>query len=129
MVMIIWGIVTWWYTDGWRQCLARMEDRIAATLDYFSFGLLMNTLFAPFRQISAGKVGGSFEVQMRAFLDRLISRVIGFTVRLITIVIGSIVVLINLLTALIVLVGWAFVPLLPFIGLGLFILEWLPWSK
>ena len=129
MVMIIWGIVTWWYTDGWRQCLQRMEDRITATLDYFSFALLINTLFAPFRQISAGSVGGSFEVQMRAFLDRLISRAIGMVVRLITIAIGSVVVLINLLIAFLVLVGWAFVPLLPFIGLGLFILEWLPWSQ
>lgn len=129
MVMIIWGIVTWWYTDGWRQCLLRMQDRIAATLDFFSFGLLVGTLFAPFRQISAGKVGGSFEVQVRAFLDQLISRAIGMVVRLITIAIGSVAVLIDLLVAIVLLIGWLFVPLLPFIGLGLFILEWLPWSK
>lgn len=127
--MIIWGMVAWWYTEGWYQCLSRVRERIEATLDYFSFDLLLGTLFAPFRQISAGNVRGSFEVQVRAFFDQLISRVIGMIVRLLTIVIGSIVVLLNLLIALVLLVGWVFVPLLPVIGLVLFSLGWTPWSS
>jgi hypothetical protein len=127
--MIMWGMVAWWYTDGWRQCLRRTRERLDATLDFFSFGLLLQTLFSPFRQISAGNVRGSFEVQMRAFFDQLISRVIGMVVRLITIAIGSIVVLVNLFVALVLLIGWVFVPLLPFVGLVLFALDWIPWNK
>lgn len=122
-------MVSWWYTDGWKQCLERVMVRLEGVLDFFSFDLLIRTLFAPFRQISAGNVSGSFDIQMRAFFDKLISRVIGTVVRLIMILIGSVVVLVNLLTALVLLLGWVFVPLLPFIGFGLFILEWLPWSK
>ena len=127
--MIIWGMVAWWYTDGWRQCLQRAQARLEATLDFFSFGLLVQTLFAPFRQISAGSVRGSFEVQVRAFFDQLISRIIGMVVRLIMIGIGSIVVLMNLLVAVVLLFGWVFVPLLPLVGLGLYLTGWLPWSS
>lgn len=127
--MVIWGIITWWYVDGWRQCLQRIEARFDSTLDYFSFNLLIKTLFSPFRQISAGNVRGPIDVQIRAFLDRLISRVVGGVVRLIMILVGGIVLLINMLLALILLVGWAVVPLLPFIGLCLFVLGWMPWSK
>lgn len=127
--MIVWGMVAWWYTDGWRQCLQRAEARLEATLDFFSLGLLVQTLFAPFRQISASSVRGSFEVQVRAFFDQLISRIIGMVVRLIMIGIGSIVVLINLLMAVVLLLGWVFVPLLPIVGLGLYLTGWLPWSS
>lgn len=129
MVMIIWGMVAWWYTDGWRQALERIEVRLEATLDFFSFDLLLKTLFAPFRQISAGSVRGSFDMQMRAFFDRLISRVIGMVVRLVMMGVGSVVMLINLLTAVVLIVGWMIVPLLPIVGLGLFVMGWLPWSN
>lgn len=121
-------MVIWWYTDGWHQCLVRVRERIAATLDYFSIDLLLGTLFAPFRQISAGQVRGSLDMQVRAFFDRLISRFVGMMVRLITIVVGSIVIAFNMLAGGVLLLLWALVPLLPFIGLGLFLLGWMPWS-
>lgn len=129
MHMVIWGMVTWWYTLGWRQCLEQVKSRVEATLDFFSIGLLLRTLFAPFRQISAGRVRGSFDVQMRAFFDRLVSRIIGMVVRLIMIVIGSVTIIINLTCGLIVVGAWAFVPLMPIIGLSLFLLGWMPWSN
>lgn len=121
--------MVWWYTEGWRQCLHRIWERLEATLDYFSFGLLLSTLFAPFRQISAGSVRGSLDVQMRAFLDRLISRVIGSIIRLITIGIGSIMLLVNVVVGVIIVVLWALVPILPIIGLLLYASGWMPWSN
>lgn len=127
--MVIWGVLTWWYREGWLQCIKRVEARLDATLDYFSFGLLVSTFFAPFRQISAGGVNGPLEVQARAFLDRLVSRLIGAAVRSIMIVVGSVAILMNVIVGIIFVIGWGLVPILPFIGLGLFILGWLPWSN
>ncbi len=129
MVMVLWGMVTWWYTVGWRQCWLRVKERLDSTLDYFSIGLLFSTLFAPFRQISAGQVKGSFDTQVQAIFDRLISRFIGCVVRLVMIGIGSLMIVLNLLTGVALLFGWLFVPLLPVIGLVLFIAGWLPWKS
>ncbi len=127
--MVILGMLTWWYTDGWRQCFDRVKGRLAGTLDYFSFGLLLGTLFAPFRQISAGGVQGSLDVQVRAFFDRLISRCIGAVVRLIMIVIGGAMLLLNIVLGTAIMIGWLLVPLLPIVGIVLSMTGWLPWSK
>lgn len=129
MFMAIWGMMTWWYTDGWRQCWLRVKERLMATLDFFSVDLLIKTLFAPFRQISAGNVRGPLGVQMRAFFDRLVSRCIGTVVRLVMIGVGVITITFNLVVGGLLLVFWAFVPLLPLAGLALFIIGWLPWSN
>jgi hypothetical protein len=127
--MVIWGMMIWWYTLGWRQCLEQVKSRIEATLDFFSIGLLLRTLFAPFRQISAGQVRGSLSVQIQAFFDRLISRIIGMAVRLLMIMIGSLTIVINATIGVVMIGAWAVVPLLPFIGLGLYLLGWMPWSN
>lgn len=127
MVMIMWGVIAWWYTEGWQQCLSRVKSRLVSTLDYFSFGMLLITLFNPFRQISAGSIRGSFEMQLRAFGDRLLSRCVGAVVRLAMLLIGAIALLLNVTTGVVILIGWLFVPLLPFVGLALSLAGWLPW--
>lgn len=129
MVMIVWAIVAWWYTDGWRQCRERVVGRVDATLDYFSIGLLLRTLFSPFRQISAGGVRGPLGVQFQALIDRLFSRLIGGVLRLFIILIGGFVILLNIFIGLLLVVTWLFVPLLPFVGVVLFMIGWLPWSN
>ena len=98
-------------------------------MDYFSIGLLLKTLFAPFRQISAGNVRGSLDVQLRAFFDRLISRCIGAVVRLIMIGAGAVAILLNIVVSAVLLLGWMLLPLLPLVGLVLFLVGWMPWSK
>ena len=87
-MIIVWAL-SWWYGAGWKACLRGLRERLVSSYDYFSIGLLAKTLFAPFRQISAGKVRGPIGLQWRAFVDRLISRFIGAFVRLILIVVGS----------------------------------------
>ena len=127
--MFIAGMLLWWYGQGWRDAAVRVGPRIATLEDYFSIDLLLKTLFSPFRQISAGKVQGSLNVQMRAFFDRTISRVIGAMIRLFTIVIGLIAIVLYAVMGVIVLVLWAVIPLLPVIGIILFVLGWTPWSR
>lgn len=119
-VMIIVGIFGWWYGAGFGQRLRGAAHRLLRAYDFFSIDLLLATLLAPFRQISAGAVQGGLGVQFRAAIDQLVSRLIGAFVRLIMIIIGIVWLLITLLIALVEIVLWALVPLLPLVGAGMF---------
>lgn len=125
--MFIAGILSWWYGPGWRERVTAMRENLASTMDYFSIELLLKTLFSPFRQISAGQVRGPLAVQMRAFFDRLISRFIGAMIRITIMVIGLLAIFFNILIGSIGIVLWAFIPLLPFAGLALWLMGWMPW--
>lgn len=98
-------------------------------IDYFSIGLLVRTLFNPFRQISAGGVRGPLGVQIQAFFDRVISRCIGAMIRIVIIVVGAIGLTLCALIGSVTLIGWAFVPLVPLAGCVLWLLGWIPWSQ
>lgn len=126
--MLIQDVLKWWYTDGWRQRGERSKHQLEGLIDYFSIDLLLKTLFSPYRQISAGRVRGSFEVQVRAFFDRLVSRFIGGLVRSVIIVIGLGAIFAYLMFSLVVVVMWAIVPLIPLIGVLFSVLRWLPWN-
>lgn len=126
--MFIAGMLSWWYGKGWRQRFSLLREKVASTMDYFSIDLLIRTLFSPFRQISAGKVQGPIGVQMRAFFDRLISRVIGAFIRSTMIIIGSLAILFHVVIGGLFAVAWAFVPVLPIVGIVLFAMGWMPWS-
>lgn len=125
--MFIAGILSWWYGPGWRERVVAMRESLASTMDYFSIGLLLKTLFSPFRQISAGQVRGPLAVQMRAFFDRLISRLIGAMVRTTIIIVGLVAIFFSMVIGVIGLVLWAFIPLLPIAGLVLWLIGWMPW--
>ncbi|CAN5367763.1 hypothetical protein BH10PAT4_BH10PAT4_3210 [soil metagenome] len=124
--MFLVGILSWWYGDGWRKRAGIIGRRIARTNDYFSVGLLLTTLFAPFRQISAGSVDGSMSVQLRAFFDKLISRIIGAIVRTFMILFGLVLMVLQIILGAVVLSIWVFVPIFPVFGLLLFVIGWVP---
>lgn len=124
--MFLVGIISWWYGVGWRGQLVRVRERLAATASFFSIGQLFATLFAPFRQISAGGESGSLAVQLRAFFDKTLSRVIGAIVRTFTIIAGLLLMLFQLIFEGIILVIWLILPLAPVIGVILFAIGWVP---
>ncbi len=126
--MFVIGILGWWYSRGWALRVAKVKDGLSGLMDYFSIDLLLKTLFSPFRQISAGKVRGPLGVQMRAFFDRLTSRMIGAMVRLTMIIVGSLALIFYGLFSLLMLIIWAVIPLLPIIGLALWLIGWVPWK-
>lgn len=108
--------------------MTRLREKLMNTLDYFSIDLLLRTFFSPFRQISAGQVRGPLGVQMRALLDRIISRVIGAMIRLTMIIIGSVFIVIYAVVGTLMVVFWGVIPLLPVAGIMLFMSGWMPWS-
>ena len=85
---------------------------------------LLRTLFKPYRQISAESANSdaSLDIKFHAFLDRLISRIIGFFSRLILLLAGLIIIIIGSLFSLILIILWPFIPLAPIIGLTLSVL-------
>ena len=125
--MFLVGLLQWWYGAGWKQLLARMHSRLAGVYDYFSIDLLARTLVAPFRQISAGKVQGSLQVQWRAFVDRLVSRFIGGIVRLAMIITGIISLFIFAIMNILASIIWLIMPMAPALGVAIWLIGWVPW--
>lgn len=127
-MVIVWAL-SWWYGAGWKAFLLGLRERLASSYDYFSIGLLASTLFAPFRQISAGRVQGPIGVQLRAAVDKLISRIIGAFVRLILIFVGIVWLFLQALIGVVLLVVWALLPILPLIGFIFMLSGWVPTWK
>lgn len=117
--MIVLALFSWWYSEGWTKLARKVDERTDAVLGFFSVGTLFATLFAPFRQISAGHVQGAPGMQMRAFFDRLFSRFFGAFLRGIMIVVGLVLALLSGLLGVAQLIIWPLVPLMPIVGLVL----------
>ncbi|MEO5948980.1 MAG: hypothetical protein ABIP74_01125 [Candidatus Saccharimonas sp.] len=125
--MFIVGMFSWWYGAGWKHCVTHVRERIASLYDYFSLGLLLRTLFSPFRQISAGKVRGSISDQARAWFDRLISRCVGACVRSVVLLVGLITLAIRVLVGVLQIILWPLIPTIPVIAIVLAMMGWVPW--
>ncbi len=114
------ALASWWYTAGWAKLAKRASGHVASTLNAFSVGLLLGSLFEPFRQIDATKrSGGSFDMKLRAFGDRLFSRIFGAVLRTIFIIIGLISAVLAMLFAAAEIILWPVLPLLPVAGIAL----------
>lgn len=115
--MVIISLFSWWYTTGWMALIQKGSKRVESVLKFFSVPLLLTSLFAPFRQISAGRVNGPLGVQLRAWGDRLFSRFIGAFIRSFLIIIGLVVVSLISAVCLLAALVWPLLPLAPIIGL------------
>lgn len=124
--MILVGILSWWYGEGLAKRWRLTNNRIASVADFFSIKLLISTLFSPYKQISAEITTESFNNQIHAFFDKLVSRAIGATIRSFMIVVGLLAVLLQLTFGFFMLVFWSISPLLPAVGLILAIVGWKP---
>lgn len=114
-------MLSWWYGAGWRARVRMIRERLERTLDFYSIDILLRTLFAPYRQISAGNVQGPLAVRWRAFVDRSISRFMGMIIRSIIMIVGSFAILLQTLMGCVVLLLWPLIPLLPLVGFIFFI--------
>ena len=85
---------------------------------------LVRTLFKPYRQISAESAGdhASLDLRFHMFLDRLISRIIGFLSRLVLLFTGAIIIIVGSVISLILIILWPIIPLTPIAGIILAII-------
>lgn len=121
-MLLVTELLRWWYGDGLRQRARMIANRLDGTIDYFSIDLLLKTLFAPFRQISAGRVDGPLGVQMRAMVDRLFSRIIGAIVRLFILIFGGVAIALQAIIGILLILLWGLMPAIPIVGIVLAIL-------
>ncbi|HZJ34398.1 MAG TPA: hypothetical protein VFD55_00055 [Candidatus Angelobacter sp.] len=124
--MFLRGFISWWYVGGWLRRIQIIKARLIASADLFSVGLLLSTLFSPFRQISAGDVVGSISDHIGAFFDKLLSCVIGAFVRTFMIIFGLITMFIQVIFGVVSLIFWLTIPLLPVAGLIMAVIGWVP---
>lgn len=115
--MFLVGMFQWWYGEGWMRHVRLSGLGVLRIADFFSIGLLLRTLFNPYHQISAGRVRGPLPVQLRAFADRLFSRVIGSIFRTILIFVGLIVILLRIIWMILSVIVWTILPITPIIGI------------
>lgn len=113
--MII-DMISWWYSQGIVRQFDRMGAQLRSVAETFSITILLETLFAPFRQIDAGLVQGPINIQFRAWIDRSLSRFFGFFIRLFTIITGLVGMLGVVLVGLVWFVIWIAMPILPVVG-------------
>jgi hypothetical protein len=122
--MLVLGLVQWWYGQGWLTAAKRLKGRLSAHFQAFSVPLLLQTLFAPWKQIVAAKnPNATIGEKLRGVLDNLVSRFIGFCVRMLTLFASLLLGIVIAVGGLVLLVLWPFIPVISiallFRGLGL----------
>ena len=117
--MFLVGIFQCWYGDGLLRYIRQSFLGVLRTADFFSVGLLLQTLFNPFRQISAAPVGGAMSVQLSAFFDKLFSRAVGTVVRSGVIIVGILMIALRFLWMILGIFLWLTLPIFPIISIVL----------
>ncbi len=113
--MLITGLISWWYIDGYKFFASRLWTKLGDTIDLFSIGSLLKTLFAPYRQISANAGGTSIDDKFMGLIDRLVSRLVGGVARIGIVLTGIVVILIQAIGSILSLVVWPLLPLAPIV--------------
>ncbi len=107
--MLALEFISWWYSAGWLGFAKRLFGYLTSILHYFSVALLLKTLFAPWKRITSyGK--RSLNERLRALLDNLIARLVGFSVRFMVLFVALILSTVGVALSFVCLVLW---PLLP----------------
>lgn len=119
--MAITEMFLWWYSHGWAVFIHKLRGIFSNITDFFSMDSLIRTLFQPFRQISAGSAhaDSSLDLKFHMFLDRLVSRFIGFSTRLILLIAGLLMIIVGGIVSLFLIIIWPLIPLTPIIGIVL----------
>ncbi len=117
--MAIFEMLTWWYARGWNVFAKKIRVGLSNTMDFFSMNSLIRTLFKPFRQISAETAGSdtSLEIRFHMFIDRLVSRFIGFFSRLTLLITGTVIIIFSSICSLILILLWPVIPFIPIAGI------------
>ncbi len=109
--MLLVAFVQWWYGPGWRDASARLSARMHDTVLTFSLPILIPTMFAPWKRIITYP-GNNIQERLRASMDNLVSRAVGFIVRLITLLTALTLIGIYAVFGGLLLVLWPVIPLL-----------------
>lgn len=105
--------IKWWYGAGWVGEARLWRKRLSDLAELFSVSMLLRTLFSPWKRIVTYP-GAGLDEHLRAMLDNLISRVIGFGVRLFALLAALVCFIVFGIVAIVELVVWPLaLPLIP----------------
>lgn len=99
----------WWYGRGWLDAWKTARDWVTKVQMEFSVSELLRTLFSPWKQIIS-LPGRSLDEKLRAIVDNLISRVIGFLVRFLALLAASICIVLAAIVGLARAIAWPLIP-------------------
>lgn len=124
ILMAIAEMFFWWYSHGWKVFIEKIRTWFSSVTDFFSMSSLLRTLFKPYRQISADSASSnaSLDLKFHMFLDRLVSRCIGFVSRLILLIVGTIIIITVGVLSLVTIIIWPLIPFFPIAGIILTIM-------
>jgi len=108
----------WQYIESPRALIKIISNFLRFNLSFFSFSLLLKTLFHPWRKYQES-YGRGFDPKkfFSALSFNAISRVLGAIVRILVITIGGVSTLLLLLLGLVAFIFWILSPVLIFAGL------------
>ena len=111
-------VVPWWYRRVPKELAKQQQLLLSTVVDYFSFGILLKTLFQPWKRDVISTEGISLQKQVEVLEMNTISRLIGAVVRAGAMFAGGII-LIALLTLFALLwVSWVVAPVLAVVLIG-----------
>jgi hypothetical protein len=107
--MLALAFLQWWYGPGWFRAWNSLGARLKRTYYGFSVPQLSRTLFSPWRRIITPG-GGALSDRLRAMVDNLVSRCVGFVVRVLTLVAAMVILIWWIVISVAQLVLWPLVP-------------------
>lgn len=102
-------MISWWYSRGLKWVLNGILKRVENINEAFSVGILLRTLFAPWKQIQTPQ---TFQNFLQSSVDNFISRFIGATVRSGMLFAAFCSISFVIIFGLAILIIWPFMPLL-----------------
>ncbi|PIT97404.1 hypothetical protein COT77_01630 [Candidatus Berkelbacteria bacterium CG10_big_fil_rev_8_21_14_0_10_41_12] len=92
---VVIGFFSWWLYEKPAFIFSLMLKNCDKLLDFFSIGILLQTLFLPWKRDEIDTTNLALDDKIRVFFMNLVSRLVGAVVRLFTIFAGLIIVVIT----------------------------------
>jgi hypothetical protein len=114
MDMLFADFLRWWYGPGWALRLKMLINHVVNLEEYFSFSTIVKTLFSPWRQnITLTASDQALGDKMRALVDNVVSRMVGFFVRIFALIAAVIIIVVVFVLNLIYVIVWPLLPVSP----------------
>lgn len=123
MLMVLVSYLQWWYTKGWSELIARSARGLRGIVRQFSVPILIRTLFSPWKRIITYGQKGLPEI-LKALVDNLISRLVGFVVRVLALIAAVVSLTIVGVVSAVLIVAWPIIPLLSLSLIAIGVLQW-----
>lgn len=108
--------IRWWYGAGWINSFYAIQQRVNTVAQELSMGILLRTLFEPWKQITlyAGE-SAALDTKIHVLLDNLFARFFGFIIRSAVLAIGLIVLILTFVLGVVLALMWPIIPVLPIV--------------